>query len=398
MQPYFDRLLPWVYLGTTSLDWGAAGKDYLDEIRDKLETSRIADTAKRLVRGVADDSRKIEAISRYVQKELHYEAIEFGRRAYVPKSARETLRDRYGDCKDHAVLLYSMLNAVGIPAELALVNIHRNVLPEMPNIDQFDHMIVSVPRGDERLFIDTTDKDLSLGRTPPRFMAGNYALVLGDKSELVSIPDFSVGDSGLQVEREIERTDNNELKVTETGVFSGFQAAELRGQLRDIETSEMLSMMQRWVADRYSDAIVDDAFVDHLFEADSELVVELEYRLPLDDDSFKLPSFFEATYLDFARQPNRRFVFEMDVPFSISTVTTVRQSDSVKLAVDTRKPDADESRFGSWRRRIDRHDDSLVFSLEYTGGQSQYSAEDYSEFAEFHRRLMGSIEQPVVFE
>ena len=398
MQPYFDRLLPWVYLGTTSLDWSAAGKVYLDEIQDKLETSRIADTATRLVRGIADDSRKIEIISRYVQKELHYEAIEFGRRAYVPKSARETLRDRYGDCKDHAVLLYSMLNAVDIPAELALVNIHRKVLPELPNIDQFDHMIVSIPLGYERLFIDTTDKDLSLGRTPPRFMAGNYALVLGDTSELVSIPEFSIGDSGLKVEREIERTDNNELKVTEIGVFSGYQAAELRGQLRDIETTEILSMMQRWVAGRYSDAIVDDAYVDHLFEADSELVVELQYRLPLDDHSFKLPSFFEATYLDFSRQPDRRFVFELDVPFSVSTVTTVRQSDKVKIAVDTRKPDADESRFGSWRRRIDRNDDSWVFSLEYTGGQSQYSPEDYSEFAEFHRRLMGSIEQPVVLE
>ncbi|MCH7835035.1 MAG: DUF3857 domain-containing protein, partial [Proteobacteria bacterium] len=398
MQPYFDRLLPWVYLGTTSPDWGVAGKEYLDEIQDKLGTSRIAEVAKRLVRGVADDGRKIEAISRYVQKELHYEAIEFGRRAYVPKSARETLRDRYGDCKDHAVLLYSMLNAVGIPAELALVNINRKVLSDMPNIDQFDHMIVSIPRGDERLFIDTTDKDLSLGRTPPRFLAGNYALVLGDNSELVSIPEFSIGDSGLQVEREIERTGNNELKVKEIGVFSGHKAAELRGQLREIEATEMLSAMQRWVADRYSDAIVDDAFVDHLFDADSELVVELEYRLPLDDDSFKLPGFFETTYLDFARQPNRRFAFELDVPFSVSTVTTVRQSGAVKIAVDTRKPDADESRFGSWRRRIDRHDDSWVFSLEYTGGQSQFSPEDYSEFAEFHRRLVGSIEQPVILK
>ena len=398
MQPYFDRLLPWVYLGTTSPDWGVAGKEYLDEIQDKLGTSRIAEVAKRLVRGVADDGRKIEAISRYVQKELHYEAIEFGRRAYVPKSARETLRDRYGDCKDHAVLLYSMLNAVGIPAELALVNINRKVLSDMPNIDQFDHMIVSIPRGDERLFIDTTDKDLSLGRTPPRFLAGNYALVLGDNSELVSIPEFSIGDSGLQVEREIERTGNNELKVKEIGVFSGHKAAELRGQLREIEATEMLSAMQRWVADRYSDAIVDDAFVDHLFDADSELVVELKYRLPLDDDSFKLPGFFETTYLDFARQPNRRFAFELDVPFSVSTVTTVRQSGAVKIAVDTRKPDADESRFGSWRRRIDRHDDSWVFSLEYTGGQSQFSPEDYSEFAEFHRRLVGSIEQPVILK
>ena len=64
--------------------------------------SRVADTAKRLVRGVDDDSRKIELISTYVQKEVHYEAIEFGRRAYIPKTPRQTLRDRYGDCKDHA--------------------------------------------------------------------------------------------------------------------------------------------------------------------------------------------------------------------------------------------------------------------------------------------------------
>ena len=93
-----------------------------------------------------------------------------------------------------------------------------------------------------------------------------------------------------------------------------------------------------------------------------------------------------------------RFAFELDVPFSVSTVTTVRQSGAVKIAVDTRKPDADQSRFGSWRRRIDRHDDAWVFSLEYTGGQSQFSPEDYSEFAEFHRRLVGSIEQPVILK
>ena len=262
MQPFYDRILPWVHLGTTSVDWNVAGKEYFDQIAEKLDTSRVADTAKRLVRGVDDTGRKIEVISAYVQKELHYEAIEFGRRAYIPKTARETLRDRYGDCKDHAVLLYSMLNSVGIPAELALVNLRQQVQPGLPNVDQFDHMIVSVPQSGGRIFIDTTDKDFSLGSMPPRYMAGNHALVIGESSQLVAIPEFEQGDSSLHVERRIEKVEGNEIRVIEIGTFSGYQAADLRGQLRDIEASEVVSTMQRWVAGRYTDAIVDDAFVD----------------------------------------------------------------------------------------------------------------------------------------
>ena len=398
MQPWYDRMLPWVTIGTTSTSWRDAGNDYLEIIDDKLEAERVADMAARLVRGVDDTQRKVEIVSHYVQKELHYEAIEFGRRAYVPKSARETLRDRYGDCKDHAVLLVSMLQSVGVSAQLALVNINQRVLPELPNIDQFDHMIVSVPAGGRRLYIDPTDKDLRLGTTPPRYMAGNHALVLGETPELLAIPEFAVGDSGLQVERDIERIEANQLRVTEVGVFSGYQAADMRGQLREIESSEMLGTMQRWVADRYSDAIVDDAFVDNVFDASGELVVELQYRLPIDAESFKLPGFFEATFLDYERLPERRFGFEIPAPLTVSTVTTVRQSPASKLRIASKKPEADESRFGSWRRRIDSSDEGWTLSLEYTSGHDEYGPEDYSEFTDFHRRLVGSIEQPMVIE
>ncbi len=398
MQPWYDRMLPWVTIGTTSESWRQAGSDYLEIIADKLEAERVADMAARLVEGIDSAQAKIEIVSHYVQKELRYEAIEFGRRAYIPKTARETLRDRYGDCKDHAVLLVSMLESVGVPAQLALVNINQRVLPELPNIDQFDHMIVSVPLGEGRLYIDTTDKDLMLGTTPPRYMAGNHALVLGEMPELMAIPDFAIGDSALQVERDIVHTEDHHLRVTEVGVFSGYQAADMRGQLREVEASEMLGTMQRWVADRYSDAIVDDAFVDNVFDASAQLIVELQYRLPIDADSFRLPGFFEATFLDHERLPERRFGFEIPVPLTVSTVTTVRQATASKLKLASKKPDADESRFGSWRRKIDSSDEGWILRLEYTGGHDHYEPEDYREFTDFHRRLVGSIEQPMVIE
>jgi hypothetical protein len=398
MQPWYDRMLPWVTIGTTSESWRQAGNDYLAMVGGKLEDERVADMAARLVEGIDDTRRKVEIISHYVQRELHYEAIEFGRRAYMPKTARETLRDRYGDCKDHAVLLVSMLNAVGVPAQLALVNINQRVLPGLPSIDQFDHMIVSVPVEGARLYIDSTDKDLRLGTTPPRYMAGNHALVLGETPELLPIPEFAVGDSGLQVEREIERIADDQLRVTEVGVFSGYQAADIRGQLREIEASEVLGTMQRWVADRYSDAIVDDAFVDNVFDAGGELVVELQYRLPIDTGSFDLPGFFEATFLDYERLPERRFGFEIPAPLTVSTVTTVREASASKLRAASKKPDSDESRFGSWRRMIDSGDDDWILRFEYTSGRDEFGPGDYGEFTDFHRRLVGAIEQPMVIE
>ena len=198
--------------------------------------------------------RKIEILSAYVQDEIHYEAIEFGRRAYIPKSARETMRDRYGDCKDHAVLLYTMMEAVGIEASLALVNLQQTVIPELPNTDQFNHVIVAVPTEKGHLFIDTTDKDLRLGPLPPRSMAGNRALLLGETAELVEIPGYESELTGLSIERVVEPAGDEHIRVIETARFSGYQAAEMRGQLRSIETSEMQSSLQRWVASRYSDA------------------------------------------------------------------------------------------------------------------------------------------------
>jgi tetratricopeptide (TPR) repeat protein len=397
LQPYFDQILPWVYIGTVENSWSTAGSDYLDEIEDKLDVTRTAAQAARLVEGVDGTVRRIELLSAFVQQEVHYEAIEFGRRAYIPKTARETLRDRYGDCKDHAVLLYSMLNANAIPAKLALVNLNQQVLPGLPNIDQFDHMIVAVETENGPMFIDPTDKDLHLGRFSPRSMAGNYALVLGAESELVRIPDYQGVQVGLRVEREIDREADGFLTVIETGYFSGYQAAELRGQLREIETSELQASMQRWIASRYADAELTDFLVENVFDAGKDLIIELQYRLPIDDDgTFDLPGFLEAHYFEHERVADRRFPFEQVFPLRVSSVTALKFADVERLAVLKQKPDSDETRFGNWRKSIDRGPERWIISFDYVASRSRFGPHDYRDFAEFHRKLIASIEQPLV--
>jgi tetratricopeptide (TPR) repeat protein len=399
LQPYVDQILPWVQLGTVNSSWASAGIEYLGKIEDKLDASKVADRAQRLIEGVDSAARRIEILSAYVQDEIRYEAIEFGRRAYIPKAARETMRDRYGDCKDHAVLLYSLLKSSGFDASLALVNLNQQVLPGLPNTDQFDHMIVAVNTGQGRVFIDSTDKDLRLGQLAPRSMAGNFALELGETPELIQIPEYETSLTGIELERVVEPRGDGFMDITETARFSGYQAADLRGQLRTIETSEMQASLQRWVATRYSDAELTEYFVDNIFDAGYDLIVEISYTLPVDiDGSFDVPGFLEGYYLEFDRVADRRFPFEHLFPLRLSAVTSVKVPSGLRLDKAANKPNTGESKFGNWRREVSRESGGWQIQFEYSASGDRFGPEDYREFAEFQRKAVDALEQPFIIQ
>ena len=93
----------------------------------------------------------------YLDREVRYTGIEFGEAAIVPHDPAEMLSHKYGDCKDKATLLVTMLRAAGIPAYVALLNVgsRMDVPADLPGMGLFDHAIVFVP-GDGRVagFVD----------------------------------------------------------------------------------------------------------------------------------------------------------------------------------------------------------------------------------------------------
>ena len=91
----------------------------------------------------------------------------------------------------------------------------------------------------------------------------------------MQIPDYASGLTGIHVERVVEPGDDGYLDVTESARFTGYQAAEMRGQLRTIETSEMQASLQRWIATRYTDAELTDYAVDNIFDAEYDLLFKL---------------------------------------------------------------------------------------------------------------------------
>lgn len=98
------------------------------------------------------------AALRLVQGRISYHALELGPGGYFARPPAEVITSGYGDCKDKALLLRVMLQRLGIPAAVALVNldIGKRLPLLVPTPRAFDHAILRLELADGVHWMDPT--------------------------------------------------------------------------------------------------------------------------------------------------------------------------------------------------------------------------------------------------
>lgn len=93
-----------------------------------------------------------------VQEEVRYHAILLGDSTHRPAPPRLTWERRYGDCKDKALLLSRLLQALDLDAVPALVSMQRGpgIRESLPAATQFDHVIVRLQMDGQTYWLDPT--------------------------------------------------------------------------------------------------------------------------------------------------------------------------------------------------------------------------------------------------
>ncbi len=147
--------------------WDAMAGTYLPLYREKLTPSpEITRLAGELTAGAGSDREKAQRLYDWVRKNIRYVAIYAGLETWVPHPADQVLQNRFGDCKDHTVLLDALLRAVGINSYPVLIQSDEASyrLPDMAMPGFFNHMITYLP--DLDLYVDTTSPFAEFGTLP----------------------------------------------------------------------------------------------------------------------------------------------------------------------------------------------------------------------------------------
>jgi hypothetical protein len=136
--------------------WAAAAP----HVQVTPEIQRVADE---ITAGIEDRREQAQAISRWVKQNIRYLIVHQGiGRDLSTEPAETILRNRYGECKEHAVLTAALLAAKNIESELVLIYLGKvSTLPEPPTLAFFNHLMIYLP--EFGLFDDPTAADLPFG-------------------------------------------------------------------------------------------------------------------------------------------------------------------------------------------------------------------------------------------
>ncbi len=168
-------------------------------------TEPIKKTVGTLIAGKQTDEEKARAIYDWVANRTRYVGLEFGISAFKPHAASEVHDKLYGDCKDKATLLVTMLELAGIKASPVLLHAdeHRAIDQGLPTLNAFNHCIALAQVGGKEVWLDATAETCAYGDIPASDRGSRVLVVSEGKGEFKTIPTYSAADNGMTVHTDI---------------------------------------------------------------------------------------------------------------------------------------------------------------------------------------------------
>lgn len=189
--PSLSKVDPYILFSTFS-GWQEIYAWWRDLYKDKIAADvDIKVKVRELIKEKKTPEEKIRAIYNYCAQEVRYVAVEYGDAGYEPHKASEIFKNKYGDCKDKAILLITMLREAGIEAYPVLISTQDSfdVQEDQPAL-LFNHAIAAVPIGDQLVFMDSTADTCSFFDLPPGDQDRTTIVFFKDHYKLVKTPLF----------------------------------------------------------------------------------------------------------------------------------------------------------------------------------------------------------------
>ncbi|MFL6234730.1 MAG: DUF3857 domain-containing protein [Thermoanaerobaculia bacterium] len=225
---------------------------------------------------------QLETINRILARmsdEVRYTGMELGEGGLIPRTPAETLKRRFGDCKDKAVLLTALLRAADIPAYVALLNAGEDdpdVEEALPGFGLFNHAIVVVP-GAPALWIDPTDPYARAGELPTADQ-GRLALVASATATgLVRTPEAAAADNRVIETREVFLADLGPSRIVETSEYQGAIEHDVRAAYALQDGPTMRQALKEYAVSAY--LAEDLSAVDHSKPADLSAPMRLRIEV-----------------------------------------------------------------------------------------------------------------------
>ena len=269
--------------------WQEMGNWYLKLTNGRRDASpQISQQVATLTATTPTPLEKMKALAQFVQHDIRYVAIELGIGGFQPHAASDVFVHHYGDCKDKATLLSSMLSQVGVESFYVMINSERgSVTPQVPaNVGAFNHAILAIklppnvsdpslvatiqhPRLGPLLYFDPTNELTPFGEIGGYLQANYGLLVTPEGGELVELPEQPSAMNSIQRTGKLTLDPLGTLKGDVSETRLGDRASSERWRLHNVtKSSDQIKPIEDLLAGSLSLFSITHASIENLNHTD----------------------------------------------------------------------------------------------------------------------------------
>jgi transglutaminase-like putative cysteine protease len=220
----------------------------------------------------------------FVQQQVRYFGVELGQNSHKPHDPNEVYRNRYGDCKDKALLLSALLRNLDIQAYPALVSTEygKAVADWMPSPGLFDHVIVAAQIDGQRYWLDPTRSYQTGPLDSMDYPDYGYALPVDPairKPEPITPPKNAVPTIDVEERFTVESYEKPVRSYVKT-IYTGEQAENQRYYFSNSTRDEIGRKYLNYYARRHPGITAAGPVRMHDDKKHNRVLVEESYRIP----------------------------------------------------------------------------------------------------------------------
>lgn len=238
---------------------------------------------------------RIKALAQFAQADIRYAAIEVGIGGLRPHAAADVFAHRYGDCKDKATLLKTMLEQIGVKSFYMPIHDERGIFTATtpPNLG-FDHVILAIqlpegsfksalpalyedPKLGHLLIFDPTNDLVPFGQLPYYEQDSFALLVTDDGGQLIHLPVTHPEMNKVYRSARMSLLPDGTLQGQIEERRTGYLAMNSRMYLRQAGESNRKKMIEHFLGSELANFQVDSFDVENAEDIDKDLVFRYKF-------------------------------------------------------------------------------------------------------------------------
>lgn len=344
-----------------------------------------------LVKGKTTPIDKTKAIFYWVQDNIRYIAFEDGLAGFIPATAQDVFKSKYGDCKGMANLTTEMLKLAGLEAYMTWIGTRH--LPydyTLPSLAVDNHCISTVIIGGKEYFLDATEKYVPFGDYAWRIQGKEVLIGKGDKYDVKKVPLQEIDKSKILTQTSFQLKDNvlkGHVKVTLTGE----QRTSFHQYYHDLPNDDKKKTIQKFLEFGNKNLTVSNVKTSDLSNREIPVVFEGDidlsnYVITEDKEIYAGIDFFPEDLSGYIPDKDRQRDYELHSSYVSQDETELvlpagYKVASVPAAINEKYPDYEVS--GSYTIK----DNKVTFKKVFSLNSGRIRKTDFDNWKAFTKKL-----------